>query len=195
MEIVLVRHALPVRIELETGIADPGLSAEGYEQSLKMAEYLSSEQIDAVYVSPLRRAKETAQPLVDLLGIHFEISEGVAEFDQNSNEYIPVEELRASNDPRWQRLMHGEWGDSAESPEIFRERVISSINALIERHPKQKIVVVCHGGVINQYLAYVLGISAQLGFFYPHYTSLHRVVASQNGAKSVLSLNETAHLR
>jgi hypothetical protein len=31
VEIILVRHALPVRIELETGIADPELSVEGHE--------------------------------------------------------------------------------------------------------------------------------------------------------------------
>ena len=191
----MVRHALPVRIELETGIADPELSAEGHEQSKKMAAYLASENIDAVYASPLRRAIETAQPLIEQLGIQYEICEGVAEFDRNSNEYVPAEELRATNDPRWQKMMKGEWDETADSPEVFRDRVISSINELIERHPGEKVAVVCHGGVINQYLAYVLGISTQMGFFYPQYTSIHRVAASRSGAKSVVSINESSHLR
>ena len=195
MEIILVRHALPVRIELETGVADPELSVEGHEQSKKLAAYLASEQIHAVYVSPLRRARETAQPLIDKLGIQYEICEGVAEFDRNSNEYVPVEELRAANDPRWQKLMQGVWDDTADSPEVFRDRVISSINELIERHPGEKVAVVCHGGVINQYLANVLGISTQMGFFYPHYTSIHRVAASRSGARSIVSINEASHLR
>ncbi len=195
MEIILVRHALPVRIELETGIADPELSVEGHEQSNKMAAYLASENINAVYASPLRRARETAQPLIEKLGIQFEICEGVAEFDRNSNEYIPIEELRATNDPRWQKMMQGEWDETADSPEVFRDRVISSINELIERHPGEKVAVVCHGGVINQYLAYVLGIDTQMGFFYPQYTSIHRVAASRAGAKSIVSINEASHLR
>ena len=195
MEIILVRHALPVRIELETGIADPELSQEGHEQSKKMAAYLASENIDAVYASPLRRARETAQPLIEKLGIQYEICEGVAEFDRNSNEYVPIEELRATNDPRWHKMMQGEWDETADSPEEFRDRVISSINELIERHPGQKVAVVCHGGVINQYLAYVLGISTQMGFFYPQYTSIHRVAASRSGAKSIVSMNEASHLR
>ena len=195
MEIILVRHALPVRIELETGIADPELSAEGHEQSKKMAAYLASENIDAVYASPLRRARETAQPLIEKLGIQYEICEGVAEFDRNSNEYVPIEELRATNDPRWQKMMQGEWDETADSLEVFRDRVISSINELIERHPGEKVAVVCHGGVINQYLAYVLGISTQMGFFYPQYTSIHRVAASRSGAKSIVSINEASHLR
>jgi probable phosphoglycerate mutase len=195
VEIILVRHALPVRIELETGIADPELSTEGHEQSKKMAAYLASENIDAVYASPLRRALETAQPLIEQLGIQYEICEGVAEFDRNSNEYVPAEELRATNDPRWQKMMKGEWDETADSPEVFRDRVISSINELIERHPGEKVAVVCHGGVINQYLAYVLGISTQMGFFYPQYTSIHRVAASRSGAKSIVSINEASHLR
>ena len=195
MEIILVRHALPVRIELETGIADPELSTEGHEQSKKMAAYLASESIDAVYASPLRRARETAQPLIEKLGIQYEICEGVAEFDRNSNEYVPVEELRATNDPRWQKMMQGEWDETADSPEVFRDRVISSINELIERHPGEKVAVVCHGGVINQYLAHVLGIETQMGFFYPQYTSIHRVAASRSGAKSIVSINEASHLR
>jgi probable phosphoglycerate mutase len=195
VEIILVRHALPVRIELETGIADPELSAEGHEQSKKMAAYLASENIDAVYASPLRRARETAQPLIEKLGTQYEICEGVAEFDRNSNEYVPIEELRATNDPRWQKMMQGEWDETADSPAVFRDRVISSINELIERHPGEKVAVVCHGGVINQYLAYVLGISTQMGFFYPQYTSIHRVAASRSGAKSIVSINESSHLR
>jgi probable phosphoglycerate mutase len=195
VEIIMVRHALPVRIELETGIADPELSLEGHEQSKKMAAYLASENIVAVYASPLRRAIETAQPLIEQLGIQYEICEGVAEFDRNSNEYVPAEELRATNDPRWQKMMKGEWDETADSPEVFRDRVISSINELIERHPGEKVAVVCHGGVINQYLAYVLGISTQMGFFYPQYTSIHRVAASRSGAKSIVSINESSHLR
>jgi probable phosphoglycerate mutase len=160
-----------------------------------MAAYLASENIDAVYASPLRRARETAQPLIEKLGIQYEICEGVAEFDRNSNEYVPIEELRATNDPRWQKMMQGEWDETADSPEVFRDRVISSINELIERHPGEKVAVVCHGGVINQYLAYVLGISTQMGFFYPQYTSIHRVAASRSGAKSIVSINESSHLR
>ena len=195
MEIILVRHALPVRIELETGVADPELSVEGHEQSKKMAAYLASENINAVYASPLKRARETAQPLIEKLGIQFEICEGVAEFDRNSNEYIPIEELRAANDDRWQKLVAGDWDSDSDTLDEFRSRVITSIEKLISQHASQRIIVTCHGGVINQYLAHILGIATERGFFYPQYTSIHRVIAAQNGLRSIGSLNEIAHLR
>ena len=195
MEIVLVRHGLPLRVELETGIADPELAAEGHEQAEKMAAYLGVEDIEAIYVSPLRRAIETARPLCKLLGLEAVVSEGVAEFDRNSREYVPVEELRATNDPRWEKLLRGEWDGVDEDPSLFKARVVTTVEDMIARHPGGRVVVVCHGGVINQYLAHVLGIETHIGFFYPKYTSIHRVMAARSGQRSIVSINEASHLR
>ena len=195
MEIVLDRQGLPLRVELETGIADPELASEGHEQAAKMAAYLGVEDIEAVYVSPLRRAVETARPLCKLLGLEAVVSEGVAEFDRNSREYVPVEELRATNDPRWEKLLRGEWDGVDEDPSLFKARVVATVEDMIARHPGGRVVVVCHGGVINQYLAHVLGIETHIGFFYPKYTSIHRVMASRSGQRSIVSINEASHLR
>jgi len=195
VEIVLVRHGLPLRVELETGIADPELAAEGHEQAAKMATYLGVEDVEAVYVSPLRRAIETARPLCKVLGLEAVVSEGVAEFDRNSREYVPVEELRATNDPRWEKLLRGEWDGVDEDPSIFKARVVETVEDMIARHPGGRVVVVCHGGVINQYLAHVLGIETHIGFFYPKYTSIHRVMAARSGQRSIVSINEASHLR
>jgi broad specificity phosphatase PhoE len=195
VEIVLVRHGLPLRVELETGIADPELASEGHEQAAKMAAYLGVEDIEAVYVSPLRRAVETARPLCKLLGLEAVVSEGVAEFDRNSREYVPVEELRANNDPRWEKLLRGEWDGVDEDPSLFKSRVVETVDDMIAKHPGGRVVVVCHGGVINQYLAHVLGIETHIGFFYPKYTSIHRVMAARSGQRSIVSINEASHLR
>ena len=195
MEIVFVRHGLPLRVELETGIADPELAAEGHEQAAKMAAYLGVEDVEAVYVSPLRRALETARPLCKVLGLEAVVSEGVAEFDRNSREYVPVEELRATNDPRWEKLLRGEWDGVDEDPSLFKARVVTTVEDMIARHPGGRVVVVCHGGVINQYLAHVLGIETHIGFFYPKYTSIHRVMAARSGQRSIVSINEASHLR
>jgi probable phosphoglycerate mutase len=195
VEIVFVRHGLPLRIELETGIADPELAAEGHEQAAKMAAYLGVEDVEAVYVSPLRRALETASPLCKVLGLEAVVSEGVAEFDRNSREYVPVEELRATNDPRWEKLLRGEWDGVDEDPSLFKARVVATVEDMIARHPGGRVVVVCHGGVINQYLAHVLGIETHVGFFYPKYTSIHRVMAARSGERSIVSIYEASHLR
>jgi probable phosphoglycerate mutase len=108
---------------------------------------------------------------------------------------VPIEELKAAGDPRYLSLMRGEWTTEEETPEQFSERVISTIDALVDAHSGQRIAVSCHGGTINAYLSHVLGLAPSTGFFYPNYTSIHRVMASRSGVKSVLTMNETAHLR
>lgn len=195
MEIILVRHALPIRRENVDGPADPELSVDGHEQARHFAEYMALEHVDAIYTSPMKRAVQTAEPLAKLKGLTPIVVEGVAEFDQHSNEYIPVEELKAANDPRWKELMEG--GIAAhEDIETFNNRVRDSIEQIISENKGGRVVVTCHGGVINSYLANVLRLpdnSAQ--FFYPNYTSIHRVAASSAGHRSILTINETSHLR
>jgi 2,3-bisphosphoglycerate-dependent phosphoglycerate mutase len=193
VELILVRHALPVRRENSVGPADPELSDEGVAQALLFAQYMESEHIDALYSSPLQRAQQTAAPLAELKKISPVIVDGVAEFDQHSNEYIPVEELKAANDPRWTEMINGTWTSPEEAQE-FTDRVIDSLESIINNNRGARVVVTCHGGVINEFLAHVLGLENRQ-FFYPNYTSLHRIAASSSGYRSVLSINETAHLR
>ena len=195
MELILVRHGLPVRREVVEGPADPELSVEGHDQSARLANYLATESVAAIYSSPMKRAFQTAEPLAQTTGLPISIVDDVAEYDRLSNEYIPIEELRAANDERWHKLVAGGWQSDSDTLENFRQRVVSSLEQLISQHASQRIVVTCHGGVINQYIAHVLGISTERGFFYPQYTSIHRVVAAQNGLRSIVSLNEIAHLR
>jgi len=195
MELILVRHGLPVRRENTDGPADPELSVEGHEQARLFGEYMRVEKIDGLYTSPLKRAHQTALPLAGFIGMSPEIVAGVAEWDQNSNEYIPIEELKAANDPRWREIMDGDWS-SDEIPEEFHDRVIESLEMIISRHKGGTAVVTCHGGVINAYLTHILGLTNYIqGFFYPNYTSIHRVAAARSGERSIVTINETSHLR
>ena len=76
---------------------------------------------------------------------------------------------------------------------MFRTRIVTRLDAVIAEHPGERVAVVCHGGVINVYLAALLGIDRHL-WFDPGYTSISRVRASRTGARSVGSINELAHL-
>ena len=195
MELLLVRHALPLRREFVEGPADPELSPEGRAQAEHLATYLSSEHLDAIYASPLKRAYQTAEAIAALQATTVRICDGVAEFDRYSGDYIPTEELKAENDPRYRAVINGEWDADDETADEFRRRVVDAIEQLIDAHAGQRIAVVCHGGVINGYLCHVLGLSHPRGFFYPNYTSINRVAAARGGPRSVVTINETSHLR
>lgn len=188
MELLLVRHARPVRVDegQVDGPADPHLAPAGHLQAEALAAWLAVEPLAAIWSSPMRRARETAAPLAERLGLSVRVDERLAEYDRHATSYIPLEELKAAGDPRWSEV--------PERPEEFQGHVVAAMEDIVATHPRQRVAVVCHGGVINAYAAHVLGLPDPL-FFLPGYTSISRVLAASTGERSIVTLNETAHLR
>jgi 2,3-bisphosphoglycerate-dependent phosphoglycerate mutase len=189
MELLLIRHALPVRIDDGDGPADPDLSAAGHAQAAALADWLVAEGIDAIWSSPMRRARQTSAPLEAALGIEATIDDDLKEFDADEPHYIPMEEL-STDDPRWRELI-----ERLGAPEqfAFRDLAAAAVERVVAAHPGQRVAVVCHGGVVNAYLSTILGIDRPL-FFEPTYTSISRVMASSRGHRSLVSVNEIPHL-
>ncbi len=197
MELLLIRHALPVRITTEDSggaPADPGLTEAGRDQAARLAAWLRAEEVDGVVSSPLRRATETAAPIAAALGLTTQVVDGLHEYDSAADSYIPIEEMRAENSERWRAMVEGRWEDyGGEPPDQFRARIVPCLDRIIAANPGRRVAAVCHGGVINVYLAAILRIDRHL-WFDPEYTSISRVRASRNGTRSVASVNESAHL-
>ena len=65
MDLIIVRHARPERVENDNsdGPADPPLSQLGIKQARAVADFLKGEKIDRIVSSSMRRALETADPL------------------------------------------------------------------------------------------------------------------------------------
>ncbi len=195
MELILVRHALPERVENVDGVADPGLQALGWEQARRLADWLGQEPIDHIVVSPKRRALETATPLAEQLGIEPEVVHGFAEIDRASTTYIPVEEMRRENNEHWQAIVNGDWAKVGYSdPMAFHTEVIASHDELLDRWSDHTIVVVAHGGTINSIVSKHLGFRSPRFVFDFGYTSITRVGPGYTDRFIVRSLNEMAHL-
>ncbi len=194
MELVLIRHGLPItRITEDGTAADPSLSEVGHDQAKRVAKWLDGEEFDALYVSPLRRARETAAPLEASKGMVAEVHAGVAEFDPDSDTYIPLEELKVINYELWRRQMEEKRFGEID-PLEFREVVVGALSEIAGSHRSQRVAVVCHGGVINAWASHVLGMD-EVFFFEPTYTSINRFMVASTGQRSVVTLNESAHLR
>ena len=194
MELLLIRHGLPVRIENTDGQpADPPLSETGREQARSLARWLEPERIDVLYASPLRRALETATALADAKGLEIVIEPGVVELDHDSPFYVPLEELKQTDYERWREAMQGGLYAGIDV-EGFQRTVVASIERIVAANPGARVAIVCHGGVINGWAGRVLGVENPL-FFDPTYTSISRFLAASSGERSVVSLNESAHLR
>ena len=193
MELILIRHGLPETIENAVDrAADPDLSATGQLQARRLRDYLSSWGINAIYTSPMKRAFQTAAPTAEQLSITAQVEPGIIEFDAHSHSYIPSETLKKTNYKQWQGYLNGRYGDDVDF-EKFGLSVRKSLEKIIANHPGEKVAVFCHGGVINVWASYVIGIPTKM-FFVPEYTSMNRFLAAATGQKTLVSLNETTHL-
>jgi probable phosphoglycerate mutase len=188
MELVLIRHGLPVRRD---DTSDPPLSDEGHDQARRVADWLSGETIDAVYSSTMRRAIQTAEPFAAAAGHEVVQHDDIAEFDRASGTYVPMEVLKREDYAAWRAFAEG---DHEMDINAFQGQVTAALEGIVAAHAGQKVAVFCHGGVINVWAAHVLRMPPRL-FFEPGYTSLHRFMCARSGQRNVLSLNETAHLR
>jgi probable phosphoglycerate mutase len=194
MDLVLVRHALPFRIDESDGPADPELTDQGHRQADAVGDWLAAEEFDAIYASPMTRARQTAEHIAKRTGHEILICDDIREYDSGLNAYIPYEELKATRDEHWQALAEDRLEDLAPEGASFRKRVSAAVEGIIGSHPGQRVIAVAHGGAINVALAEVLGLDRDL-WVEVAYASVSRVAASRGGARSIVSVNETGHLR
>lgn len=189
-ELLLIRHGLPL-----AGVYDPGLSPEGASQAERLAAWLVHEDIDALYVSPFRRARETAAPLERLTGLTATVLDDLREWDTDVNHpYTPPEQIQR-DDPRSVALSEGRYEDFVPDLDwdAFRARAVRAMDTMMAAHPGRRVAAVCHGGITNTYLATVLGLPTMF-WFHPGYTSVSRVRRMPGGRIVPHSVNETAHL-
>lgn len=198
MRLILIRHGLPHRAgspeEAGTGAAaDPELTPLGHRQAARAAAALTGTPVDAIYTSPLNRARQTAEPLASVRGIKAQVMDELAEYDAGDRHYVPVH-LMAEVDPKsWRRMLAGQLPEHVDVP-AFQARVVGALEAIADSHPgTASAVCFAHAGVINVYMAALLGLDRPLTFPLD-YAGLTRVSVSRNGRRSVRTINEIAHV-
>ena len=196
MQLLLIRHALPVRSEpgpASQERADPDLSDEGRAQVERLPDALARFPITRVISSPQRRAVHTAEPVARLRGLDIEIDERFAEYDRDLPVYIPIEQIRAENPQDWARMANGHLPSTVDE-DAFRARVQAAVDDVAASTAHEDTVAVfSHGGVINVVLHEILGTRRILSFPID-YASVTRLLFSRSGQASVVEVNGTEHV-
>lgn len=202
-QLVLVRHGEQFIADQRRGpvgdIIDPPLSDRGQQQARLVGERLSTDRIDAVYASPLRRAYETGEQVARHHRLQVHVINDLREVevfrdippDRSAVDFLGQSLLlgireRMLRERSWDVYPH------SESSFDFRKRTINAIEAIIAENEGKRVVVACHGGVINAYIGHIIGSPYDM-FFRPAHTSVS-IVAAGDGIRAVHSLNDTHHL-
>jgi broad specificity phosphatase PhoE len=178
---------------------DPPLSELGRQQAKLVGMALSTEKIDAVYVSPLKRAFDTGHEIARHHRIEPEVVLDLREvevFRDLPRDKTPLEVMgkQALAGTRQRFVYEKNWDvyPFSEPSFEFRRRIINSIEGIIATHPNERVVIACHGGVINVFVGHVIGSRYDM-FFRPAHTSIN-VVAAGGGIRALYRLNDVHHL-
>ncbi|MGW5570537.1 histidine phosphatase family protein [Nocardia thailandica] len=193
MQLILVRHAQPVRIAAFDGPADPALSPTGLEQAERVPAALAQHRIARLVSSPQRRARETAAPTAAKLGLPVDIVEDLAEYDRDLPAYIPIEDAATEFRDAYERIKAGHLPEQIDGPS-FVARVLAAVDDLVATaDPADTVVAFAHGGVVNVLLQELLALERPLTFPID-YCSITRILFSRTGRRTVATVNENGHV-
>ncbi len=197
-ELHLVRHAdaVPESDEAFTIYDDyeaHPLSARGRAQANAVAERFAELDIAAVYASPIRRARETADAIAAVAGVPVREERGVTEITIG-----PTDDAMALRDRlAWLAMIamrDGSWNGipGTELSASVRARMLGALDAIAARHPGERVAVVSHAGAINAALGAIA--DSDHDFLFPLANASVSVLRIGGGRRLLMSANETAHL-
>lgn len=196
--ILLVRHGQTPT----TGTVLPGrakglhLSDTGRQQAEAVSERLSSvSKIDAIYASPLERARETAAPLSKRLKLAVRIERGLLECDFGEWTGRNLKDLYKL--PEWSSVQRYPSGFRFPQGESFTEmqtRITTAIARLVERHQGGTVALFSHADPIKAAVADALGTHLDLFQRISISTCSVTAIAYGPGGPNVLTVNETGNL-
>ncbi|MFM8846452.1 MAG: MSMEG_4193 family putative phosphomutase [Actinomycetota bacterium] len=164
--VLFVRHGqTPTTGKLLPGrAAGLHLAERGVAQAEEVAARMASlARIDAIYSSPLERARETAAPIARTTGHKVTIDKGLLECD--FGDWTGAELKKLMKLPEWTTVQRSPSTFRFPSGESFTEmqtRMVSTIDRLCARHPGGTIVCVSHADPIKAAVAHAMGTHIDL---------------------------------
>ena len=215
MKLVLARHGQTEWNALRRfqGSSDVGLSALGRRQAEALGRALTGRRLVAAYVSPLRRARETAE-LACGGRVPLRVLPELTELCLGEWEGCTVDEIRQRDGDPYQRWLEAPLDCPPPGGEALPDvcaRIVRAVDHIATAHPDgDEVLIVAHGGVISVYACHVLGLSFnalwRLRIDNGSLTSVEllasdawgpahgRPAARPAAPPRLVSLNDTAHL-
>lgn len=199
----LLRHgATPANLmkpaKLQGRGVDTDLAPVGLRQAHLTRDYLALQPFAAVYSSPLRRALQTAQIVAEPHNLAPNLVPELTECDVGHWEGKSWEEIAISDAEAYAKY-HADPGLNGylggENFTQVRDRGTAALNAILERHAGQRVLVVSHHIVNRTYLAGVLGLPASRARAVALDNCSISVVTVEKGKATLTTLNAVFHLQ
>ena len=196
-EVLLVRHGRSADVVPGSDDSlDPPLHELGIAQAAALATRLGGRHLDGIYASDLRRAIDTAAPLAEDRSMEVAVRPDLREVHLGDWEGGEFRRRAAARDPDWLAFSEaGRWEliPNAERDDDFRDRVRRAIHDIVDHHRGGSAVAVCHGGVINAFIADLLDVHRSTLTVIEN-TSVTVVRFADDNRHVLVTLNDCNHL-
>lgn len=198
LALVLLRHG-ETEQSLErrfSGSSDLPLTAKGEEQARAAAERIAgTPAISAIYSSPLRRARQTAEAVSAAIGVPVQVDDELREVDFGDWEGMTFTEAQDAGGDAFARWMGSTdyAPPGGESQAQCLERIAAVRNRLLRTHKGERVLVVTHMTPIKALVGEALGGMRVANRINLDLCSLSRVDYHE-GRTVVKLVNEISHL-
>ena len=193
----LIRHALTAVTGKTLYGRTPGISLDdrGRAQAEQLGERFAPVRLSAIYSSPLARCTETLGPLAERQRLEVRTDDGLIEMDAGAWTERPLAQLRRTR--LWRVVMEHPSQFRFPDGEAFVEaqaRALTTVQAIVARHPRGRIAVGTHGDIVRMLVAHFAG--AHLDLFQRNASDPASVSVVQlgDGSPRVLLVNDTGGL-
>jgi len=198
--IYLVRHGQTAwnREEIFRGRTDVPLDETGLKQAELVGQYFSGMQIDAIYSSPLARARETARAIARLRNLKVEPLEAMIDMSFGNWEghaHQEIREIDAETYRQWVESPHLARLPGGESLDDVRVRSMAALEDLVRDHPGKNLVLVSHRVICKVLICAILGLDNSHFWQITQDTTAINLIQHRNGKYILSFMNETCHLK
>jgi len=141
------------------GVSDVGLTGTGRVQAERLGRWAAGAGVDAVWASPLRRARATAAPAASAVARPLAIDGDLAEVDFGSAEGRTLAELPPAEAAAFLADPVTGAFPGAEDPRKAVERGTAALRRVAARHRGERALVVTHNTLLRLTLCGLLGIA------------------------------------
>jgi broad specificity phosphatase PhoE len=167
MNLYMVRHGQTgaSRENRFSGSSDPPLTAVGEAMAQAFAQAYASLKWDAIYTSPMLRARQTADALCRLTGVQATVDNGLKEIDYGEWEGLRQDEVRE----RWPEAFEY-WADDVasrgtpggETAFQVAARAMRVVEAIRSRYQRGNVLLVSHKATLRVITCALLGLDVRL---------------------------------
>lgn len=194
-----IRHGVTAsnRERRYMGRSQEALAGDGRLQARRLARRMAGVEIDALYCSPLRRARETAEIVAQPHALEPQPTPDFNELDLSRWAGLTAEEVEASDPESWRTWCNDPAGLRLEGVESFaaaRQRVRRGLQMLGSRHPGGSVAVVTHDGIVRIAVLEGLGVGLHIYRSIPVDNASMTTLELATGRNYLRALNDTGHL-